>query len=778
MTTLWRFSINGTYCEEPIGWDAVDITIQRSINYHGLENIFSDNITFWGDAADLISAEYEQFGIDADLDFVVEYSCDSGNTYIIFITGILNCFFYQITNNEVTVKIEPSGLHRKVKNRLDTPINLLSNTSIGGTTMSGLTPFDLGLHSKAINKEFKYEMETDSGPLGSSITSTIGPGLGTRTIAHTRYMQIGFDSLVFSDLETYFNIPSDLSTTSPAAIAAVTGGSGINVNFKITVNVGLNGVVVGAPLSPVGCDPNDFIPLQNATFIVYLQVGATIITLDTYTTGDGCYINVQKNDWVISYNNDFVVNPDDSTEIRLWVELSTNSEYQRNLLNSVDITYNFTGEIFHDDSFIDVTLTTVENPSTAKAFLIYEMFNICSESITDEVDSFRSDFFGRTNSTPYAYPENGCGAWTACTNGLNIRKMLDKSGVIFPIVTTFNDLFQAADAVWNLGMKIERDNVTGKEYIRVEPKEFFYNAGAIASTLHVSDLKRFPAQDLIYNTYKVGYDKWNLNITGTNAIDEYNSVRNFIIPVEKANKNLTTTSKYIASGYIIEETRRIQYQTNPTNDFETDNDMFFICVNPAEVTSDLYTTPPVNTTYDPGTVSERDENFTAVTNVLNHSTSYNLRISPIRMALNWYKVLVSSIFKSQSVPIKFVSGQGNYQEGDTLVYNCIISGEVVQSQNLLQSQLTGENSLPIYLPEYIEFTYPLSYSEFVDIVNNSEKAIYVSCGSVTQYIGFIKELKYSPITQGGIAAFKLIRGQCISGDYNDDFNDDFSVGNC
>jgi hypothetical protein len=48
-------------------------------------------------------------------------------------------------------------------------------------------------------------------------------------------------------------------------------------------------------------------------------------------------------------------------------------------------------------------------------------------------------------------------------------------------------------------MKIEKDG-TGKEYIRVEPKEYFYNASPVLNTFQVSDLRKYPAQDLIFNT--------------------------------------------------------------------------------------------------------------------------------------------------------------------------------------------------------------------------------------------------------------------------------------
>jgi hypothetical protein len=163
---------------------------------------------------------------------------------------------------------------------------------------------------------------------------------------------------------------------------------------------------------------------------------------------------------------------------------------------------------------------------------------------------------------------------------------------------------------------------------------------------------------------------------------------------------------------------------------------------------------------------------------LNYPTSYNLRISPARMAGNWYKYLAASIFKHPTGSIKFASGTGNYQELDTMINDCIVENSVIQNQDLLASNMSGMYGLPIYLPEYLEFTYPLSYEEFLDILAQSENGMQVSCNDTVQYVGFINTLKYSPTTQGGIGSFKLIRGLCVLGDFNNDFNNDFNIGNC
>lgn len=745
MSMLWRFSINGTQVEEPIGWDQVQITLSRSDNFHGLENVYSDTITFWGQGADIVLAAYEADGVDAVLQYLIEYSCDNGVSYKTWIDGILNCMFFSVVNREVSIKIEPIGFQRLFKNRLDTPVNLMSNISTGGMPMSDINPFDLFLHSKGILSKGNFILDT----FASDYTE-IGVSDAQTNFLYIP-MQTDIDEFgTLNDITTLFELDQTVPHTVQYVFnTPVDGEYTFDYNFQGSILETTAGTrsfdhrlnyTVGNPASTPDISIG---PLTS-----YTQTGGTILV--PFNSIGTLVLTLSKDDKVAFYHRIFNSTPNRSADIRM---ITTSAK-------------------------LNISSVNVFNPSISKAFLIHEVFAKVCESITDTTDCFRSTFFGRTNSQPNQYDGDGCAAWTAITNGLNIRKMLDANDNLFPINTTFNDLFQACDAVWNLGMRVESDD-TGKEYIRVEPKEFFYNGKAILTTLNVSDLKRSPASDVMYNNYQVGYEKWNLNITGSNALDEFNSIHNYTLPLSMVMKQLVTTSKFIASGYVIEQTRRLQYNSVPTNDFETDNNLFFICTNIDTVTSDKYTTPPVLTIYPAGTVSERDENFTSITNVLSPSTVYNYRISPVRMGLNWYKYLAASLYKKTSPVIKFVSGQGNYLEGDMMVNGCTDSATVLQNQDIQSSDLIGEGALPLFDAEYLEFTYPLSMDDFINIMNNSEKAIQVSCNGQSTIIGFIKQLQYSPNSEDAtMASFKLLRGQCILGDFNSDFSDDFYTGNC
>lgn len=735
MQTIWKFTINGIEIDEPIGWDAVEFTLQRSDNYHGLENVISDNIKFWGNGADIIIEAYEAHGIDAPLEFIVSYSCDSGVTYAIFFKGILNCSYYSELNNEVTIKIEYSDFQRNAKNRLDTPVNLNLNTSIDGLPMTSINPFDLSLHGKSImylaslivNDPIKTFNLTEPAPFNPPFTIT------------------GTDISDITEMSSYQPVTALIQNNTSQTRT-------IKINGRIVVSHHSIAISNTGPTTYTYSGGFQVIAGSTVLYTAPFNAGASPVTYD------------------FTIDQTITIAPMSSMVFEFY-DYYANNVYAP--LNSYSADWSFDSTL----SKVNIQDVSSFNPSITKVFLIHEVFAKIAESITGIKDSFRSDFFGRTNSQPHQYTQDGCQAWIAITNGLNIRKMLDKNGEYYPIIVTFNQVFQSADSIFNLGMKLEIDE-TGKEFIRVEPKEYFYKAKSIYTALSVSDLKKSPATELIYNNFKIGYDKWNLNISGKNAIDEFNSTRTYTIPVKKTDKSFQALSKFIASGYVIEQTRRLQFNTLPTNDFETDNDLFIICTNIAPITTSVYSTPPVSTTYPAGTVSERDENYSSIVNVLSSSTNYNYRISPYRNAVRWYKYIGASVWKTPTLPINFVSGDGNYQEQDIQDVGCTSIDSVSQNQNILQSYITGEDAALLFLPEYLEFSYPITFDEFINIMNNSEKAIQVSCSTSGTYIGFIKQLQYGLTTEGWMGKFKLLRGQCVPGDFNDDFNNDFNVGNC
>lgn len=742
--------------EEPIGWDGCSFTLQRSDQFDGLENVYSEDLTFYGVAGEILLDAFNNYGFDALLDFKIEFYCDGIlNTTI---ENVINMLTYKRVGNETTVATEESSFGRKFKSRYETQINFNDELSIEGQPLTTLDPFDLKLHSKLIRttatiKELGLEIDTDKNGHFPMLYTASSDMDGTTDVESTDFDDpnnsyfIGndtpFDRTIDINVRIRLNSLAHI-TTAPSGVTTETYYSG--------------GYTMFLQVTDEASPPNVIVSL---TMAVIPATNSMVGLVDDFT-----------------YSNSIFIQPGFRIRI-IYVD-----HHEATLPGPIihrDNKYTYLSE-----TEVDLKEDSKIIPSTSKAWYVYECFNRVCESITDQQNSFKSDFFGRVNSSPQTYLKNGCAAWEALTNGLNIRKMLDKDGNFFPFTTSFLNLFTSFNAIYNLGARIE-SNGSGGYYIRVEPKEYFYdNSGEIFTVSSPSEITTEVAVDKLYNDIQIGYEKWQ--IESINGIDEPNASHTYTIPLTNVKQRLEVgngngvTSPFIGGGFAIEITRRLQYADNPTTDWEYDNDNFIICVNKNTVNSDQYSNPPVAQDYLPGEVSERDENYISIQNLLSPSTAYNLRISPGNMILNWFKSLAPSILLKQDPNrvIKFQSGDGNYQMiTQKMPDDCIIALNeiIIEDQDLTQyiTKYSNLQLISLYTPTYISFDYPIDFGNFITIKEGSNKLIRVECDELT-YFGFIKELKFSP--NDGSANFKILLTGCFKGGFTSGFSDGFEIGTC
>jgi hypothetical protein len=748
MTTLrYRFKINGIEVEEPTNWDSVEITVMRSENYHGLENIFSTALVFWNSGAQLLKSIYDQYGVDGEALFLIEYLCQ--DTYTTLFNGFLNLSTYSYSEGEVKLNFEDKSISRLFKNRLDTPINLDSNIGLDGQTLSTIPSLELGLHSKNILKLSKWDKPDDS------INPYVYPPFNWTT-ANAYGVNIAFQNVVSEILESFsvisatpYLITSPSSIFNSGSLIEIQENGEFNVNIEADFDFNIVSVSLGSPFSTTiryetrlhvynGDGSLDSAIVLQTNDVPYSSDSNYTQNVSISYSNTGTFNAGQR---VIIYFSGFLTSPLASS-----VELTITSDYAT--LNC------------------EISQDTLQTPSTAKANLIFETLARVTESITGQNDILRSQIYGRTNSAPYAYSSNGIESWGAVTNGLNIRNMLDGNNQKLPIICKFSELFSSLDALHNIGCQIVSDGSLFR--LEVEGKEYFYDKNTVIfSALNVDGLQRSVANDLYFSNISLGSEKWNLNQGQSNGRDEFNAVNNWYSPLKTIKNSFSKLSKFITSGYILEYTRRVQFSANPTTEYETDNDNFIIATNRNTVTSDKYSTDGSTQSYLAGTVSERNENFTTVNNVLSPDTCYNLRYSPFRRFAYWFKYVCAGIWKTPTVDISFQSGEANYLLETLLTSTLIDSTSGLHQENDPFNVLAPNQNAyppyniaqktPLFIPEYIDFKYPVSFSEFISILANTKGVIQYSCNDSEIEKGFIKELKFTPNESGGECNFKLIR---------------------
>jgi hypothetical protein len=705
---------------EPKGWDDIDILLKRDTKYHGVFREVTIKLGFWGEGKDYIDDVFTVLGPEEVITLTIATDPNNSNSYEEFYVGVLDLDSWETsgptgqTDSFTEVNIIEQGIWQTVKNRLSTKVNLSQLTTLNGTAVPSLAkaPYDLTLHSKAIRYSTLFENDTNIG-----VMQEYQPTYGQNATI----------------VDIYFNAPYQIRYSEFGEYQEPTAPYHPNGDFIFEADTTDNLIIdydVAVDFIE-GCDSLS----RSFSIALALRVGATTYVLDGPNTFGPTTVNPINVSYSASGSQLVTgVNPGD--QVYLYVNISNYT-----LGSGPPATSICRFKHTWSEGFIKISKDTTTAATTAKAFAIHETGAQIARVITDQQDAFRSEYFGRTNSEPNSYASNGCGAYTALTNGFQIRKFPIAER---PVYMSMEDYFEGLNAIYNLGLGVEAG---GSGYvIRVEPKEYFYSTEVLMQLPNIPELKTSNAKSYYYNDIEIGYTKWTNE--ELNGLDEFNTKRIYSNTLKNTSQKLTAMSTLVGSGYALEFARRQLYVDAPTTDYDYDNDNFIVCLSRSLDGSGN----PILTT------AEKDENFTDITDLISEATAYNLRISPARNLLRWLNVACAGILKYAAREIKFTYGEGNYIMGsefdsDTCPGN-YNNDTLTENQSIVWDS-TSADVAPIWEPVFYDFKYPLSFSQYKAIKSNPTKCLEISRSETDFIKAFIIEVRYEP--NKGLAEFKLLK---------------------
>lgn len=254
--------------------------------------------------------------------------------------------------------------------------------------------------------------------------------------------------------------------------------------------------------------------------------------------------------------------------------------------------------VFDQDNHINIQASTTFVDTPCKVFFINEVLSRIAENITSGELPVVSDYYGRTDSQPYAAAADGEGALRVLTKGLIMRGLQQRLAIIngkggylnnfdnspesilnniniFSL--SFQDVFESLDAQDCIGTGMEDDPTRpGKSRLRVEQADYFFQENILMILDNVYEIDRQTKSSKYYSLLNFGYEKWETN--SYDGLDEFLTKRQYRSTFTTINNTLDKTCKFIASGYAIEYCRRLS--GDATTDSEFDNDTFVICVKP------------------------------------------------------------------------------------------------------------------------------------------------------------------------------------------------------
>lgn len=739
---IFRFVLNseqsGTLIlpHDPKGWDETEISITRGLQYHGFFYDRNFPLEFaCGSGKEYIDSAYEAYGVDVVINITISISCSGGSgnvdspDYTIdysddygsmiagsaaqfetIFEGVLDMKSYYKTQEKTSVGLINSDFFTKVRNRLETSVELTKNESLDGDALDPMDNFPQvqTLHSKKIVRVGEldgFSVIENYTDLVNEPMHLVLPGfvsvdeVGTMINPEAPYWgsRITQQQPVFrNDSNHTVNINIEYSVD---LVVIITTDEDQDFEYDLTYEVGASMDSTGSvileskPVSAIGGSP------LTTTFTVS---GST----------NGVPVPSGEKFFLQFIANRFSGDGDNGATISL---------------------RSFSG-------FVKINYQSVTSASEGFVFPIHETGAAIAQRITGRTDAFRSSLLGRTNSAPNAYAGNGCLSFTVMSNGKLLRGFPVSDA---PFFMSMDQFFKTVNAVGNIGLGVEKE---GSDLVlRIDSKSYFYDPSTLLQFTFVPDIKTSVAKEYYTSDLFVGFEKWETE--NINGIDEPNTKRQYNTGIKTIESRVDLLSPAIASMYAIELTRR---QGDSSTDWKYDNDLFIIC-----------TRRGVDGNGDPNELRlcEKDENFDSVGNLLSPETAYNLRISPARNVLRHMNMISGSLTKYPDRALKFTYGEGNFKMISDMEDTEICEGNYnnepfSESQDILWTS-PNVNATPIWIPEYLEFEYPLTLVQYRAIYDNPKKCIEISDTDTDFIKGFIIDMKYKPV--GGKASFKLLR---------------------
>lgn len=714
----FKFYLNDIEIEEPVGFADIVFNVKRDENWHGVfHEASTSDLGFYGEAAQILEDAKENYGIEANVEFKATYRCDNGE-YADAIIGKLD-FGQWVSScgNEciITMPVEAQGCIMTLRNRYDQKVDVDSQLAFDKlTVLENYAGINFPLTLPAKDLEARVEGYASTDPISVQIVDNPDSDSNSLSI-RPDYNDVRYNSIDTSELtpnnqfqqiptETFPDIPISPVLLFEDRASCFSGEFEYEFRNKgrIFVNTNLQGVNFQNRLSYWdGIEGQDFwndnILISNDTFFGE----------DNYTSGD-----------VIEFDTTF------TGTINL---IEGRGLYMETLMSYFDADdQNPTVTVEYDpETFVRIVNNKSCESTEANVSLIHETLSRVTEAITDRCLTVKSDYYGRTDSQPYAAAEDGCGSLRVLTSGLKIRDADEDK-----YFQSLRDLFDGLTAIDNIGMGIE-----GAE-LRIEPVEYFYQDSEILRFDHLP-LARFILDEKYYTSIiKIGYKKWE--VERVNGLDEINSNKEFRTSLTQVNNILDKQSGFVAGSYAIEVTRQQGFTETGAADTSYDNDTFIICVRRGGYSG----------------YEVEQGNVTNAANFYSPQTVYNWRIRPMYNLMRWFKSVANSYVNliNSTSKLYFSAGTGNLTAEGELVGDCK-EETVVKAENddLFSTDLV--DNVPIWKPERVEFTYPLSIEEYQTIKSNPYGYITIECNGF-EYKGFIRSINYRP--SRGSADFNLL----------------------
>lgn len=704
---------NSIITTEPIGWNNDDKEFARNTDYDGIVSKFSNSLEFIAEGADFINLAFELYDVMAEIKLTKYERHPRTDKWVRSYWGYLDLMTRKVEGNKLSIKFNSGGLQEDIKSREDDSVEIDRSTSMDGTSIDAISENEVYFGGRRIFLKSKWDVK----PLQNEAVLTVFSDAG-----NVRAQTIGLPiSLTSQSQEQAQNV-------LPNAIGNENVGSPgmmFLANFDRSRKINIRSA--GISFRPTITE-RDF---QWAFFKVCLSIYENGSDYNLKERIDLFHAGHESPSIssVLIINNTTVSIPDFNIPIEVNEGVSVALEFFIKA-DLVDFAFN-RARYYVEVNDIKGTLYAEEDSefkdSAAKCYLAHDLLNQLTTICANKKKVFYSDYFGRTD---LGYLQDGPGAYIGLTHGFAVRGFTklpipdpDRGieNLYKPMTTSLRDALSSLKSVLNIGIGIEE--VNGRERLRVEEFNFFYNNNTtIKLPNQVKKLSRYTATDYYWPSIELGYERGAEN-EEAQGLDEPNGISNFNTIINKGKNVYSQLSKYIGAAYALEFTRRKPQLLFSTQDTKYDTDVFLLDLKPGE-----------------NQLQQRkwqDDFEKAPSGIFSPETATNLRFSPLNMLFRHSSIVGSCLTKFKSDKIRYGSSTANSQMKTQLI------GEKEYAENGDIPNI--ELKKPRFISEWIEFEHDCDF----DIMQMVQGSTTINGKLVQNFYGTIEFINEKGLVEKG-----------------------------
>jgi hypothetical protein len=550
-----------TRVDEPVGWDNVNVVLNRDIDNHGATSSFTDGqqeLNFECKAGrTLLRTQYLTYGTDAQVKFLFgDYNEDTSEFTVEFSA---DCNFNDFSYDDLysSVNVELRDFASIVRSKFDQKVEL--DVDVEGAVTVGLASKVLPEKVILKNTGFGLFRRTDENPPNN--VGYFMPQFGEG--ATTKYGELlipNYDGTFIG--ENPKNIKRYLFQVEKS------GQYEISVNTCLEFDLSTQIFLVGGSSSNVRLKT----AVWRESTATFLGTGANIAptstdfctSVFTFCTAIRFFFeNITHEDLKLPKN---LLAGD---EVYLYFEITDNKRIRTNAGELVRIP-----TISNKTFSYEILCRSVFPASFVKALPI----KIAAQQVLDELLSDIPAYSGATIESDFL---DNCDT-LLLTNGATLRAADVTNSLDITPKVSMNEIVETLKTVYAFGINLEPDNLTKR--VRLEPYTHFYQNTEIVNLPEPYDYIETVNTETTYNEIEVGYDVFNKQRDDSSdfkdsSLNDIHATSIFATPIKTHKGKYTKKSPIIFSGYEIEAQRRIQFQEKEienTKSYKNDDAIFAI----------------------------------------------------------------------------------------------------------------------------------------------------------------------------------------------------------